>query len=184
MTSELDETPLNGADDETPASQVVGLHIAPATRLPMRSVESVETSAGRGLAGDRYEGARHRHVTVQSLEELGEAAERFGAPFDPGMTRRNITISRGPVPRTPGQRWRVGPVELEVVRDAAPCALMDETFGPGARAALRRRAGVVCRVIGGGEMRVGDMVELEGVEPGDVELGEHERREDEPGEDR
>ncbi|MEM9467731.1 MAG: MOSC domain-containing protein [Actinomycetota bacterium] len=139
---------------------VTGLQIAKATRLEMRAVERLEVEAGAGIVGDRYHGSRHRQVSVQSLEELAEAEAAFGAPLDPLLTRRNITISAGRVPRTPGHRWSVGPVELEVVRDAAPCKLLDDNLGDGARTAMRRRAGVICRVIAGGPIVLGDVVDL------------------------
>jgi MOSC domain-containing protein YiiM len=61
---------------------------------------------------------------------------------------------------TPGTRLRIGEVELEVVRVAAPCRLLDESVGQGAAAALRRRAGSACRVLRSGTIRVGDAVEV------------------------
>lgn len=140
---------------------VVGLQIAKATRLEMRAVDSIDVEAGAGIVGDRYHGSKHRHVSVQSLEELAEAEAAFDAPLDPLLTRRNITIDHGHVPRTPGHRWRIGPVELEVVRDAAPCKLLDDNLGAGARTAMRRRAGVICRVVSGGTIRLGDPVVFE-----------------------
>ena len=63
-------------------------------------------------------------------------------------------------PREPGARIRVGEVLLEVVRVAAPCKLLDDTIGRHAQEALRRRAGSVCRVLEGGIITVGDVVEL------------------------
>jgi MOSC domain-containing protein YiiM len=48
---------------------------------------------------------------------------------------------------------------------AAPCKLLDDTIGPGAQEALRRRAGSVCRVLASGTVRVGDAVDL-AVPPG------------------
>ena len=139
---------------------VVGLQIAKATRLDMRPVDSIDIEANAGIVGDRYHGSRHRQVSVQSLEELAEAEQAHGAALDPLLTRRNITINTGRVPRTPGQRFGVGSVELEVVRDAAPCKLLDDNLGAGARTAMRRRAGVICRVIAGGTVRLGDPVDL------------------------
>lgn len=139
---------------------VAAIHIAPATRLPMRAVDAVEAEAGRGLVGDRYHGTKHRHVTVQSGEALAEAATAHGAPIDAADTRRNITVSAGIVPSTPGHRFTVGEVEVEVVRIAAPCKLLDDVIGPGAKDALRRRAGSVCRILTSGTIRVGDSVDL------------------------
>lgn len=141
--------------------EVVALHIAPASRLPMKSVGSVEAEAGRGLVGDRYHGTKHRHVTVQSAEALKLAETQHGSAIDAGSTRRNITLSTGEVPSRPGDRITIGPVELEVVRIAAPCKLLDDVIGDGARTALRRRAGSVCRVLSSGPIQLGDPATFE-----------------------
>ncbi|MGI9595267.1 MAG: MOSC domain-containing protein [Acidimicrobiales bacterium] len=147
-----------------PEVKVTALHIAPATRLPMKSVEAVEAEAGKGLVGDRYHGTKHRHVTVQSAAALAEAAAQHGSAIEPGSTRRNITVSEGEVPSQPGDRLTIGSVELEVVRIAAPCKLLDDVIGDGARVALRRRAGSVCRVLTSGTITIGDPVLFQ---PGD-----------------
>ncbi|WP_370248195.1 MOSC domain-containing protein [Nocardioides sp.] len=136
--------------------RVVSLHVAPATRLPMREVAEVVTETGRGIVGDRYHGARHRHVTVQSATALAAAERAWGRPVPAGLTRRNITLDDGDVPTTPGVRLRLGEALLEVVRVAAPCKLLDDTIGVGAQEVLRRRAGTVFRVLEGGAIRIGD----------------------------
>jgi MOSC domain-containing protein YiiM len=140
------------------APRVVSIHVAPGRRLPMKSIPAVEAEAGRGLVGDRHHGSKHRHVTVQSRTELDEAGALHGAEIADSGTRRNITISHGPVPNRPGELLRIGPVLLEAVRIAAPCKLLDDTLGPGAQGALRRRAGTVFRVLDGGLIAVGDGV--------------------------
>lgn len=141
-------------------SSVVGLQIAKATRLKMSAVDAIEIETAAGIVGDRYHGSRHRQVSVQSASELAEASEKFGSVIDPLLTRRNITVDVGPVPTTPGHRWSIGAVELEVVRIAAPCKLLEDELGRGAKDALRRRAGVICRVLSGGPVKIGDLVEL------------------------
>ncbi len=136
---------------------VHALHVAPGRRLPTKSVDSVDAEAGAGLVGDRYHGSRHRHVTVQALDDLEAAAEVLGRPIDPGLTRRNVTVDRGPLPTRPGERMTIGDVELEVVRIAAPCRLLDDWLGEGAMAALRSpRGGTVFRLLTSGTIRVGD----------------------------
>ena len=140
-------------------TRVVEIHIAPGRRLPTRSVSFVEAEAGRGLVGDRYHGSRHRHVTVQARDELDLAAADLGIEVASGATRRNVTVDRGPLPSRPGERLRIGPVLLEVVRVAAPCRLLDDGIGPGAAAALRRRAGTVFQILESGTIAVGDPVE-------------------------
>lgn len=146
--------------------KVVAIHVAPGTRLPVRALDSVAAEAGKGLVGDRYHGTRHRHVTIQSREFLDRAAQDLGYPFDSGATRRNVTVDCGEIPTQPGTRLTIGEVELEVVRVAAPCRLLDDSVGPGAAAALRRRAGSVCRILRSGTIRVGDPVEISAASSG------------------
>lgn len=126
----------------------------------MRSVDQVVAEAGRGLVGDRYHGSRHRHVTVQSQQALDQAAAQLERDFPSSATRRNITVDTGRIPDRPGDRFRIGDVDVEVVRVAAPCRLMDDGIGPGAAAALRGRAGSVCRILTSGTIRLDDPVEI------------------------
>lgn len=128
--------------------------------MPMRSVDRVQIGTDSGITGDRYENARHRQVTVQSQEEIGLAEAELGREIDPALTRRNITISAGLLNRTPGAEITIGQVRVQVVRDAAPCKLLEDTLGRDAKLALHKRAGVVCRTLTGGEVAIGDAAEL------------------------
>lgn len=145
---------------QAPAPQVVtAITVALATRLPMRPVERVRAQAGAGLVGDRYHGSKHRHVSVQSASELAESAERLGAPVPHDRTRRNLTLSHGPVAKRPGTRVRVGGALLEVVRPAPPCRIMDDAVAPGAARAMHDRGGSIFRVLESGDIAVGDVWE-------------------------
>jgi MOSC domain-containing protein YiiM len=143
--------------------KVIAIHIAPGSRIPTRSVDTVVAEARKGLVGDRYHGSRHRQVTLQSRESLDRAADDLGHGFDSGATRRNITVDAGEIPATPGTRITIGEAEFEVVRDAAPCRLLDDWIGPGAMKALRGRAGSALRVLRTGTIEVGDTVEITGL---------------------
>ncbi len=158
MSESADPRATGDEASDTASPRVVAIHLAKASRLPMRAVDAVDVEAGRGLVGDRYHGTRHRHVTIQATGELAEAARRHGAAIEPGATRRNVTIEADAVPRKPGARFRVGAIDVEVVRDAAPCKLLEDALGRNARLALSRRAGVVCRVLSSGTLHVGDPV--------------------------
>ena len=138
----------------------MALHVAGVAHGPMAAVDEVGAVAGSGLVGDRYFGTRHRHVSVQSREQLDAAADTRGAPVPAERTRRNVTLDHGAVPTEPGARIVVGDVLLEVVRRAAPCRVMETAVGPGARAALHGRGGAICRVLRSGTIRVGDPAEL------------------------
>ena len=137
---------------------VVAIHVAKGRRLPMQTKERVDVEAGKGIVGDRYHGTKHRHVSIQSRETLDQAAEAFGSAVPSDLTRRNLTLSHGDIPKEPGTHLRIGDVLLEVVRVAAPCKLLDDTIGIGAQEALRRRGGSIFRVLEGGTISVGDRV--------------------------
>lgn len=92
------------------------------------------------------------------------AAQIYGNDVSAHLTRRNLTVDHGVVPREPGALFRIGPVLLQVVRVAAPCKLLDDTIGPGAHHAMRHRGGSVCRVLAGGDVVVGDVVDLAAAE--------------------
>lgn len=85
-------------------------------------------------------------------------SERPSVPS--GRTRRNVTIGSGHVPTEPGARFGMGDVELEVVRKAAPCRVMDREIGDGARRAMHGRGGAVCRVLTSGTIAVGDVATI------------------------
>lgn len=135
---------------------VANVAIAAESGSPLTSVHEIEALTGVGLAGDRYAGSSARQISIQSRSELAAASERLGREILVDQTRRNITVDDGALPRKRGQRLLLGDSELEVFSDAPPCALMTEIIGKGARAALKRRAGIHCRVIRGGVIRVGD----------------------------
>ena len=143
-----------------PQGRVIALHVSPARGIDMRPIERAEIETGHGIAGDRYCNSRHRHITVQAIEDLEAAGEDLGVPVLPSATRRNITTQDVVIPNRPGDRLRIGEVELEVVRIAAPCKLLDDWIAPGARTALRRRGGSVVRVLGGGTVEIGDPVHV------------------------
>ena len=78
--------------------------------------------------------------------------------MDPGLTRRNVTITGAEVPTSPGTPVTIGRVRLEVVRVAAPCRLLDDALGPGVARALHDRGGTVLRLLDSGTISVGDEV--------------------------
>lgn len=139
--------------------RVVAIHLAPEHAGPMVAVDRVTAEAGVGLVGDRFHGSRHRHVSLVESEHLVEIADALGRGVPDGGTRRNLTVQGLALPTSPDDRPRLGEVELEVVRIAAPCARMDESIGTGAKAAMHRRGGIICRILTGGTIEVGTPVE-------------------------
>jgi MOSC domain-containing protein YiiM len=140
---------------------LTSITIADSYGAGLRSLDSAELVAGQGIVGDRHFGGV-RQVTVISTGEVGKAAAEFGvATMDPAASRRNLVVDVPELPRHHGALIRIGDVVLSVWRDCAPCELMDEVYGEGARQALKERAGVSAQVVEGGSIRIGDRVTIE-----------------------
>jgi MOSC domain-containing protein YiiM len=60
-----------------------------------------------------------------------------------------------------GQNLRLGHILVRVEDKCNPCNNMEKRIGPGAKDAMNGRGGIRCRVIEGGELRVGDKITVE-----------------------
>lgn len=151
---------------------IESIHIAPSAGAPMQSLTDVEAVAGEGLAADRYllktgfysarptdPGARE--VTLFEAETLEALEAETGIALAQNEHRRNLT-TRG-IALTPliGQRFRIGDVLLEGVKDCPPCEHLDQVTGKAVLKPLLNRAGIRARVVESGVMRVGDTIALE-----------------------
>jgi MOSC domain-containing protein YiiM len=151
-----------------PAGRLVGIARREAVRAPMQEIDAGRISIERGLEGD-HKGPkfRRRQITVLAREAweqaLAELAGRDGEPVHlPWTARRaNLLVEGIALPKARGAVLSVGPVRLEVTDPTQPCRRMDEAR-PGLLKALHPdwRGGVTCRVLEGGDIAVGDPVEI------------------------
>ncbi len=137
------------------AGTVTSLQICPAHRAPMQHRESLRAVADLGLEGDLH--ARQgsaRQVLFMDEETLAA----FG--LSAARVRENIT-TRGIALKTlaAGTRLRVGGAVFEITKSCAPCDFIDG-IRPGLRAEMDGQRGMLARVVEGGEMRVGDVIEV------------------------
>ncbi len=148
--------------------------IAPAGEAPMRALSEVEAMAGVGLAGDRYAlgigfysprptdpGARE--VTLIEAEELDWLKAEHGLELPPTEHRRNLTTRAIRLEPLIGQRFRIGDVVLEGVRDCPPCEHLEQLTSKRVMRPLLNRAGIRARILQGGTIRVGDTIALDPV---------------------
>jgi MOSC domain-containing protein YiiM len=134
------------------------IHIGSHHGAEPQPLDEVRAVANHGLEGDRNFGSI-RNVTIVCEGELAKTAADLGTDtLVPGSTRRNITVTLDELPRTHGTEISIGEVLVEVWRDCSPCELMETAVGPGARVALRGRAGISATITRGGVIRVGDPV--------------------------
>ena len=138
------------------AATVVALHASSGSRGPLTALERATMVENRGLEGDRHSLPNNRRalllMTQESLDQLG---------LRPGDVREQVTVRgldlHGLVF---GSRLKVGSAVLEVAGLCAPCERMEE-LGAGLQAKLEGRRGRFVRVVGGGDIRVGDAIVVE-----------------------
>jgi MOSC domain-containing protein YiiM len=130
------------------------LFIKPAHGDPMRAVESVRAEGGRGLAGDASYGRSKRQVLIIERETL----RRF--QLQPGQVRENMVIGGLALAGVPaGTQIQAGDALLEVTGDCDPCRFLDDIRG-GLQSDMEGRRGTLCRVLSGGDIRIGDAVRI------------------------
>jgi MOSC domain-containing protein YiiM len=134
---------------------VAGLFVSPG-RGTGRSEprESVTAIAGHGLDGCAHAKPPRREVLLASKQHLD------ALDVEPGAIRENVTVEGADVQEWPvGQQVRVGEALFEITMVCDPCSRMD-ALRAGLRAELDGKRGMLAHVVEGGEIALGDRVEL------------------------
>jgi MOSC domain-containing protein YiiM len=142
--------------------QLAWIGLRPARRAPILAPDSAILTTARGIAGDHYDTRRDgpRQVTLIAMEDLAAIAAFLGlAEVAPDLVRRNLVTRGINLWTLKDRRFRVGAALLEGSGDCAPCGFMEENLGPGGYNAVRGHGGITARVLEGGEIRIGDVVE-------------------------
>lgn len=137
--------------------ELIGIARRAAPRAPMELLVRAAIAPGTGVDGDSRGRMAGRNISIVSQEAWAAACRDLSAEVPWTYRRANLLIKGLDLNETAGRRLRVGPVVLEVTRECDPCNRMEEQHS-GLRAALAPdwRGGVVCTVIGGGEVALGD----------------------------
>jgi MOSC domain-containing protein YiiM len=134
---------------------ITGIWTSPG-RKSGRSVghERLRAIAGQGMDGCAHANPPKREVLFVSSEHLDSVG------VEPGAIRENLTVEGADVQQWPiGQRVQVGEAVFEITMVCDPCQRMDD-LRQGLRAELDDRRGMLARVVEGGEVAVGDEVQL------------------------
>jgi MOSC domain-containing protein YiiM len=154
--------------------KLLAIAIARQAKGTMDNVERIEAVAGEGLMGDRYgagvgaaqfRGRRkpENEVTLIAREAIEAANDEYNYTIAHLDTRRNLLTEGVPLNDLVGKTFRVGPVLLKGLELCEPCGYLERRTFVGIKAALKHRGGLRCCVLEGGEIRVGDSIEVEAV---------------------
>jgi MOSC domain-containing protein YiiM len=152
--------------------RVEAICIARGAAAPMQELSEVEAVAGAGLTGDRYAAGigtysprptdpGAREVTLFEAEVLEALRREEGLDLSPAEHRRNLTVRGVRLKELLGQRFRIGDVVLEGVKDCPPCEHLQGLVRKPVLVPLVDRGGLRARVVESGTIRVGDPLQLE-----------------------
>ncbi len=138
--------------------------LRPARKVGMNTPARATAIANTGLAGDHRSGktpGSGRQVTVISREFMGQIAHFLRRDdIDPALLRRNLVVSGINLHALRHQRFAIGGALFEAGALCHPCSRMEAALGSGGVAAMIGHGGLCCRILRGGEIAIGDPVEV------------------------
>ncbi len=137
--------------------------LRPSKKASLEEVSQAQITETDGLIGDHYTGkSKKRQVTLIQAEHLQAVASILKEDaINPQETRRNIVVSGINLLALKDQQFRIGEeVILEMTGLCHPCSRMETNLGEGGYNAMRGHGGITTKVVKGGTINVGDVVEM------------------------
>ena len=144
--------------------KLMGITYREGTRKPMIEIDACEVTEKSGVNGDYRGKPNKRQVTVMCEEKWKAACTDLGEELYWTTRRANLLLSGMSIgPECIGKTLKIGDVELKIIMETDPCFRMNQ-LRPGLKKALTPdwRGGACCRVLSGGNIAVGDNVEIVG----------------------
>jgi MOSC domain-containing protein YiiM len=105
-------------------------------------------------------GGPDREVTLIEAEAIEALPRDEGVAFEASESRRNLVTRGVALNHLVGREFRVGSVPLRGIRLCEPCVHLESLTRPGVKAGLTHRGGLRAQLLGDGEIRVGDPVDV------------------------
>ena len=124
-----------------------------------KNIEKVRLIENFGLEGDAHGGNWHRQVSLLSYEKV-RAFEEKGISVEDGAFGENLLVEGFDFKTLPvGTRFRCGEVLLEMTQIGKECHSHCEIY-QAVGDCIRPREGVFARVLHGGMIQIGDVMEI------------------------
>jgi len=138
--------------------EILSVNISDKKGIVKHPVESIVLTA-TGIKGDAHAGDWHRQVSLLAQESIEQAEQKAGNSFPPGTFAENITTKGIELHKTaPFDRFINDDVEMEVTQIGKKC---HNTCAIGKQIGncIMPLEGIFCRVIKGGEIKPGAVLQ-------------------------
>ncbi len=146
--------------------QLEWIGVRPAKHQDMQVLQEAQADAGLGLRGDRYaKQDGKRQVTLIQAEHLDALASMLGRrKLPPQLVRRNLVVRGINLLALKDKQFRIGQAVMAFTGLCHPCSRMERALGPGGYNAMRGHGGINARVVRGGLISVGSVVDATATE--------------------
>ncbi len=138
---------------------IVSINVSERKTVRKKPVERAKVIAEFGIEGDAHAGDWHRQVSLLAFESI-EKMRQMGLKVGPGDFAENITTRGINLLSLPlGTKLRAGNVLLEVTQHGKECHTRCAIYYQAGDCVMPKE-GIFARVIEGGEIKVGDTIEV------------------------
>ena len=145
-------------------AKVIEIAISENFKGKMKSIESVEIIAGKGLVGDRHfkiNNHKRSQITLIEVENINYYNQTSGSTIKPIDFRRNIITEGVQLNELVGREFLVGEIKLKAHDLCRPCKYLQETLEQKNLINLMlRKSGLRCEIITSGKMFVGNEIKI------------------------
>jgi MOSC domain-containing protein YiiM len=140
-------------------AQVIAVCISENKGERKKPVEAVELRVNHGIVGDAHAGEWHRQVSLLASESI-DKMRKLGLDVNSGDFAENITTSGIDLVSLPlGTRLQVGVTQLEVTQIGKECHTRCAIYYQAGDCVMPKE-GIFAKVITGGMVRPGDVVQV------------------------
>lgn len=142
-------------------ARVVSINISEKKGTRKRPVPEAKVEQNLGISGDAHSGSHwHRQISLLGIESI-EKMRQKGLNLGPGDFAENITTEGIDLLSLPvGTRLRIGPVLAEVSQIGKECHTRCAIYRQAGDCVMPKE-GIFVKVITGGTIKVGDIIEVQ-----------------------
>jgi len=141
--------------------KLLGIAYKERSKGPMVEIDLGDVLEATGLNGEHRGSSKNRQVTILFKEKWDDACAKLGVNLNWFERRANFLVEGVVMDSLEGKSIRIGEVELLMTMETVPCLRMEEVQ-LGLQEALKPKynGGMCCKVTKGGQVHIGDKVEL------------------------